>query len=290
MLKTNHLDPMKNSLSNINTYYQELSSLFTELSGGSRFLNLGICNEGQQRIDIRTAQIQLVRLVVELGAFRPGMRLLDVGCGAGGPAGYIAKEIGCQVIGIDAGAFQVQSANAAPGDIGKNRALIHYANAMCLPFKAGSFDRVYSIESAFHYADKEAFLREGRRVLTPDGQLILADILLASGKGSWLTRRMAKALATEHFFSAEEYQRAFDKAGLQVIRRVDITEKVRRTFPLWTRSFMSHFKQLVHHYPKTTLAKIGLALLFAPLVSPFTHFKYEIFCLSRIPIPGQIET
>jgi cyclopropane fatty-acyl-phospholipid synthase-like methyltransferase len=279
---------MNNNLSNIISYYQELGSLFNELSGGSRFFNLGIREERQKRIDIRTAQIQLVNLVVELGAFRPGMRLLDVGCGAGGPAGYIAKEIGCHVIGIDPGSFQIRAANARhDDDAEKARTTIHYANAMCLPFKADSFDRVYSIESAFHYSDKETFLKEGRRVLIPGGLMIIADILQESGKDSWLTRRMAKALATEHFFSAAEYERAFEKAGLQVLKRIDITDKVRRTFPLWTRSFILHFNKLVQYYPTTTLAKIGLALMLAAWMSPFTHFKYEIFCLSRVSIPGQ---
>lgn len=278
---------MKNNLSNIISYYQDLGGLFDELSDGSRFFNLGIREERQQRIDVRTAQIQLVNLVVELGAFRQGMRLLDVGCGAGGPAGYIAKEIGCHVIGIDPGTFQVKTANSRLKDDAEHaRTIVHYANAMCLPYKAGSFDGVYSIESAFHYSDKEAFLTEGRRVLTPGGLMIIADILHASGTNSWLTRRMAQALATEHFFSAEEYLRAFDKAGLKLLRRIDITDKVRRTFPLWTRSFILHFNKLAQYYHTTTLAKIGLALMLAPWMSPFTPFTYEVFCLSRASIPG----
>jgi cyclopropane fatty-acyl-phospholipid synthase-like methyltransferase len=274
---------MEYSLAKIIAYYQELGTLFDELSDRSHFFNLGSCEKGQKNLPLHEAQKQLVRLVAGSGDFRKEMRLLDVGCGMGGPAHLIADEIGCSIVGIDPGSFQVKGAMAwMQSQPGRKKITIHFGDAMHLPFKAGSFDRIYCIESAFHYPDKATFFKESARILTPDGMLIVADILrIRAKKESWLSRRYGKALAADNFFSVIQYQTAGDRAGLQFLRNVDITEKVRRTFPLWTHAFLKSFFKLAHLYSLLSLCKIGLALLLAGWSSSYTNLGYQILCFRK---------
>jgi ubiquinone/menaquinone biosynthesis C-methylase UbiE len=51
-----------------------------------------------------------------------------------------------------------------------------------MPFPTGSFDRLIAVESVFHFPSRIKFLREARRVLKPNGQLVLSDFVLNGSK------------------------------------------------------------------------------------------------------------
>src|SRR5256885_14593119 len=85
---------------------------------------------------------------------RPGLRLLDVGSGIGGPARYFAGEHGCQVTGIDLTQEFVELARSFT----KRVKLGHLAefvqgSALEMPFEAQTFDRATLIHVGMNIAD-----------------------------------------------------------------------------------------------------------------------------------------
>src|SRR5204863_9251752 len=69
------------------------------------------------------------------GALRPGTRVVDVGCGLGGSARYLAVEHGAQVTGIDLTQEYVDAANTLAKMVGLgDRIRFQQANALALPF------------------------------------------------------------------------------------------------------------------------------------------------------------
>jgi len=94
--------------------------------------------------------------------------LLDVACGSGGIAAFLADALGAEVIGIDNDPRAIAAANerGAPGCSSQ----VADANEP-LPFADTSFDFVFSNDSVHHLRDRSAVLREWARVLRPDGQL-----------------------------------------------------------------------------------------------------------------------
>jgi len=99
---------------------------------------------------------------------RPGLRLLDVGCGIGGPARYFASEGGCKVTGIDLTEEFVQVATSLTRRVKLDHSAdFHHASALQLPFEAATFDSAYMIHVGMNVADKAALFREVRRVLKP---------------------------------------------------------------------------------------------------------------------------
>ena len=100
--------------------------------------------------------------------------MLDIGCGIGGPARWIAARTGCRVTGIDLTPEFVEAAgalNQATAMAGQVRCL--QGSALDLPFAPASFDRAYSQNVVMNIADKPRFYAEAFRVLKPGGVLEL---------------------------------------------------------------------------------------------------------------------
>jgi len=115
--------------------------------------------------DYLSAQ-HLGRYKFALQYLKPGMRVLDIACGAGyGSAMF--SHAGCDVIGGDYDEAILDSAR-------KDWAGIHFqkADALNLPFEDASFDAVVSFETIEHVDDGTRFLSEMRRVLKPGGLYI----------------------------------------------------------------------------------------------------------------------
>jgi ubiquinone/menaquinone biosynthesis C-methylase UbiE len=126
----------------------------------------------------REATIELARRA----ALTPGLKVLDVGCGLGGSARYLAGEHGCRVTGIDLTKEYVDVANALAELVGmKDLVTFRQASALDLPFADGSFDAVWTEHVQMNIADKRAFYSQIARVLIPYGRLLFHDIFQGPG-------------------------------------------------------------------------------------------------------------
>ncbi len=118
---------------------------------------------------------------VELGkdlGLLPQMHLLDVGCGIGGPARYLAETYECRVTGVDLTEEFVEVAQALTDRCGlDDRIEYHQASALALPFDEGSFDAASLIHVGMNIADKATLFAEVHRVLKPGGRFAVYDIM-----------------------------------------------------------------------------------------------------------------
>ena len=124
---------------------------------------------------------------------RPGLRLLDAGCGPGSiTAGLAARVAPAATVGIDFSTGIVRQAAEAAGDA---TASPRYAaaDATALPFADGSFAAVFAHTLLEHVADGFAVLHELRRVLKPDGVIGLRDC--DWGSAIWAPENAAVARA-----------------------------------------------------------------------------------------------
>ena len=113
---------------------------------------------------------------------KPGLRVLDVGCGLGGSVRYLASEHQCQATGIDLTKEYVDAANSLADLVGlKHRVECRQCSALDMPFDDGSFDVVWTEHVQMNIADKRAFYAEIARVLVPRGRLLFHDIFQGDG-------------------------------------------------------------------------------------------------------------
>jgi ubiquinone/menaquinone biosynthesis C-methylase UbiE len=176
---------------------------------------------------------------------RPGLRLLDVGSGLGGPARYFAAEHGCSVTGIDLTEEFVRVATS----LTKRTKLDHLvefrqASALQLPFAPGTFDRAYIIHVGMNIADKAAIFREVRRVLKPAGLFTVYDVMRtgdARTAESPIRYPVPWALSEETSFvgTAKDYRDALQSAGFHIAQ-----ERGRRSFAIeFTERVMARMAQ-----------------------------------------------
>ena len=95
-----------------------------------------------------------------------------------------------------------------------------------------SVDVVLNIESAFHYPDKTAFLKEIHRVLKPGGQFLIADLLSTCNERSRITKLWGKSMS-QHFWNHDRYHEEFKKTELEITRSEDISAHIRKGWSLY---------------------------------------------------------
>ncbi|KAF9467809.1 delta-sterol C-methyltransferase [Collybia nuda] len=103
---------------------------------------------------------------------RPGMRVLDVGCGVGGPARQIATFSDVNIVGLNNNDFQIQRARKYTLKAGlENQVTFVKGDFMKLSeqFGEGYFDAVYAIEATVHAPTWEGVYGEIFKVLKPGG-------------------------------------------------------------------------------------------------------------------------
>ena len=123
----------------------------------------------------RAQEDKLAHIAAKL-AIRPGMRVLDIGCGWGGMALYLHRKLGAEVLGVTLSEEQLKVARQRAADAGVGDKvrfeLIDYRRV------EGQFDRIVSVGMFEHVGPRHyrAFLLKCRELLAPDGVMLLHTI------------------------------------------------------------------------------------------------------------------
>jgi 2-polyprenyl-3-methyl-5-hydroxy-6-metoxy-1,4-benzoquinol methylase len=113
----------------------------------------------------------------------PGQTVLDVACGAGGPALRVAALTGCAVVGVDVHEQAVATARslAARRNL-SNLARFEVVDASGrLAFPDARFDSITCIDAINHLPERSRIIAEWARLLKPGGRLLFTDPTVITG-------------------------------------------------------------------------------------------------------------
>ena len=102
--------------------------------------------------------------------------ILDIGCGLGGPARYIAKRFGCNVSGLDITEPFVEAANKLTALVRmEGQVKIEHGDGQRLPYPDTHFNGAYTQHVTMNVADRPRFFAEAYRVLRPGAFFALTE-------------------------------------------------------------------------------------------------------------------
>ena len=152
---------------------------------------MGYSEDFQKLLRRRNAETSAAHLLPHL---KPGMRVLDFGCGPGTISMGLAKAVEPgELHGIDMEESQISIAQAAASAGGHLNAVFQTADVTGLPFEDDSFDAAHCNALLMHVPDTNAVLTEVRRVLKPGGIISSREMFVDSSflepelSGGWDT-------------------------------------------------------------------------------------------------------
>jgi ubiquinone/menaquinone biosynthesis C-methylase UbiE len=170
---------------------------------------------------------EVKQLVIDLLDLKPGMRVLDVGCGTGDDAREIASMVGSsgRVVGIDPSAIMIAESKKRAAD--SSLPLDFLMGEVCrLDFPNGSFDRVRTDRVLMFVPEIETAIAEIARVLRPRGRVVASEldheVRFLDSHFPDITRRVQAAFAASNPQSSlgRQLHRLFAEQGLQNVKSV----------------------------------------------------------------------
>ncbi len=138
-------------------------------------LMLYTCGYWDDRLGSRdldsSQRVKLDLVAVKLG-LEPGMKVLDIGCGWGGAAHYMARNYGVEVTGLTLSESQLEMAEDRCSGVNASFELCDYR------LHEGRYDRIYSLGMLEHVGNKNhrTYLKKVRQLLEPEGLFLLQSI------------------------------------------------------------------------------------------------------------------
>jgi ubiquinone/menaquinone biosynthesis C-methylase UbiE len=155
-----------------------------------------------------------------------GMRVLDVGCGIGGPARYFAKVFGCRVTGIDLTEEYVAVAAMLTERCGlTDQANFQCANAIDLPFEDSCFDAVFCLNVSMNIEERRQLYGQVARVLKPGGQLAWSELGQGPGGEPYYPLPWARDASYSFLVPPVELRAGLETAGFQIKHWIDEAQR-----------------------------------------------------------------
>ena len=155
----------------------------------------------------------------------PDGHLLDIGCGIGGPARYLADRFGCRVTGIDLTPEFIDMARRLTDLVGMaDFVSFELGNALAMPFDDDGFDGAFCMNVSMNIEDKDGFYRETLRVLRPGAPFVLSELASGNPDAVDYPTPWAKTQAASFLVSVEETVSGLEAAGFHVENVRDATD------------------------------------------------------------------
>jgi tocopherol O-methyltransferase len=222
-------------IGDIRKHYDRLSILYRMLWG--EHLHHGYWENGES---IERAQIKLMEQLAEKAAIPRASDVLDIGCGLGGSAFWLASQYGCHVTGLTISPVQARMATRkARAKALANQVQFLVQDVNFWQPQPQSVDVVWIMESSEHFRDKKNFFARCASALKPGGALAVCAWL----RGERPTREgdqelvaaIGEAMLSASLDTLTQYVEWMREANLRIEVAKDITANIAPTWEYCSR-------------------------------------------------------
>jgi cyclopropane-fatty-acyl-phospholipid synthase len=229
-----------------NLHYEQPPLFFNRITGGE--WNTYSCNvweDAGTETESQEAKLDLLARCMEL---KPGQRILDVGCGWGGPLVYLSRKYGVQGVGLTLSPMQKQAAEERIARYDADVTVVesHWGDY----HDAQGFDAIYTDEVIVHFNDLAGFFMKAHSLLRNGGRMVNKELHFTHHEYSRMTRAMV--LVNEIYGNTGNYrtlaeeltllgQAGFEVQGVHQLARSHYT----KTIDCWLSNMNRHREELL---------------------------------------------
>ncbi|MGI8825412.1 MAG: SAM-dependent methyltransferase [Chloroflexota bacterium] len=227
-------------------HYEQPIDFFYPILGGE--WNVYSCNLWPEGVDTDTeVQVSKLDLLAGLMDLKPGMRVLDVGCGWGGPLVYLCKTYGVEGTGITVSPWQ---RHASEERVVSQRVNVEILETHWRDFSdTRGYDVIFSDEVIVHFNDLGRFFRHAYGLLKEGGRMVHKELHFTHRDYSRMTRALSHVnqifASTGNYRTLADELRLVGEAGFEVrhIHQIPLMN-YRRSVDRWLANMWHHREQL----------------------------------------------
>lgn len=240
-------------------YYNHQNAIYQEVWDADGRICWGYFPPDQPELKFEEAGQKHIENMASMIQIDANSQVLELGCGNGVTAIWLAQQFNCQVIGVDPSQTNINKAKELASKAGIN----HLVSFICGTIQAGDFNNnqfthVWSNAAFVHIPEaerKETFM-EIHRVLDPEGKLIFDDSISPTGKvddhaREWVYER----LHIDKLYTASEYVSLLESSGFKVEKVEDLTSHQQKSYEILShRAGAAGYSRLAKAYWESSKA------------------------------------
>ena len=227
----------------------------------------------------------------------PNDKVLDLGCGIGGPMRNVSLFTGANVIGVTINQYQVNRGN----EINQSN-IVHAKKCKLIQddfcklsnFGDNTFDKIFAIESTCHAPNRGKVFEQVLRVLKPGGLFISSEWVLKDDKydpnnkeHKLLKKQIETGNALPDLVTDKQVLESFEKCGFNIIESIDLDRQSRNEGQIaWYKSLEFEFSSImetIQHCRVATYFTSWLTWILegVKLAPQGTHNAHELLLVGR---------
>ena len=204
-----------------------VSILMSEMWGGN--LHMGYFDRLEETL--ADAQQRAKHKIAEFLNLAPGNSLIEVACGVGTTAIFLAQQTGAIVHATNISETQLAEARERTAHAGlADRVTFRFGDYHELEAQASSFDSWLCQEALLYAQDRHRVFSEARRVVKPGGRVVFTDLTLSKALTVQERNALMIDIRAPHLWSLDQYDGFVLSSGFNLIARHDWSPQAARTF------------------------------------------------------------